>query len=65
MNIQKKKDLRDVVYNKIEKFVDLIDLNFEPSALNARANTIDSLSKLYKILEEEIINEKRGNISGY
>lgn len=60
MNIQKKKDLRDIVYNKIEKFVDLIDLNFEPSALNARANVIDSLSNLYKILEEERVfrNEK-------
>lgn len=53
-----KKELKDSVYNKIEKFVDLIDLNYTPAVLDARANVIDSLIKVYRTLDEEIKREE-------
>lgn len=49
-----KKKLKDQVYCKIEKFVDLIDLNFDPVVMNARASVIDALNELYRTLINEI-----------
>lgn len=53
-----KKELKDYVYDRIEKFVCVIDTNFDPSAIDARANAIHALTNLYKILDDEIETEK-------
>lgn len=49
-----KKKLKDQVYCKIEKFVDLIDLNFDSVVMNARASVINALNELYRTLINEI-----------